>query len=52
MLDPLKKFQKEHNNNDNNNNNNNNNNIEGSSQARLKGKNGYFWWPRNKEYLS
>ena len=50
MLDPLKKFQKEHNNNDNN--NNNNNNIEGSSQARLKGKNGYFWWPRNKEYLS
>ena len=47
MLDPLKKFQKEH-----NNNNNNNNNIEGSSQARLKGKNGYFWWPRNKEYLS
>ena len=45
MLDPLKKFQKEHN-------NNNNNNIEGSSQARLKGKNGYFWWPRNKEYLS
>ena len=46
MLDPLKKFQKEHNN------NNNNNNIEGSSQARLKGINGHFWWPRNKEYLS